>query len=197
MTIKLTAPDLSGKVTVERAISLRRSVRSYGDSMLSMAALSQLLWAAQGTTGGGGLRAVPSAGGLYPLEIYCVAGAVDGLPPGVYRYVTFGHELATVAEGESRESLSAAALGQKSVRDGAASIIIAAAFDRTTGKYSKRGIQYASMEAGHAAQNIYLQAAALGLGTVGIGAFHDDKVRYAVRMRENETPLYVMPIGVV
>ncbi|HSV95912.1 MAG TPA: SagB/ThcOx family dehydrogenase [Spirochaetota bacterium] len=197
MTIKLPAPDLAGKMTLEQVIRARRSVRSYSDSVLSMAALSQVLWAAQGVSGGGGLRTIPSAGGLYPLEIYCVAGAVDGLPAGVYRYATFGHELVRVVGGESRKSLTAAALGQKSVLNGAASIIIAAVFERSTGKYSRRGIQYATMEAGHAAQNICLQVVALGLGTVVIGAFQDDKVKYAVRMRENETPLYIMPIGVV
>ncbi len=197
MTIKLPAPDLAGKITLEWAINARRSVRTYGDSVLPLAALSQLLWAAQGITGSGGLRSVPSAGGLYPLELYCVAGAVDGLAAGVYRYAMFGHELVPVVEGESRESLAAAALGQKCVRGGAASIIIAAVFDRVTGKYSRRGIQYATLEAGHAAQNICLQVVALGLGTVAIGAFQDDKVKYAVRMRENETPLYIMPIGAV
>ncbi|MGV7928174.1 MAG: SagB/ThcOx family dehydrogenase [Spirochaetota bacterium] len=197
MTIKLPAPDLAGEMTVEQAIHARRSIRSYSDSVLPVAALSQLLWAAQGITGSGGMRAVPSAGGLYPLELYCVAGAVDGLSAGVYRYAMFGHELIPVVEGESRESLAAAALGQKCVRNGAASIIIAAVFDRATGKYARRGIQYASMEAGHAAQNIYLQAVALGLGTVAIGAFQDDRVKYAARMRENETPLYIMPVGAV
>jgi len=120
---------------------------------------------------------------------------VDGLATGVYRYVPYGHELALVVEGESRESLAAAALGQKSVRNRAVSIVIAAVFDRVTGKYLKRGIQYVAMEAGHAAQNVCLQATALGLGTVSIGAFHDDKVRYAIRMRDNETPLYIMPVG--
>ncbi|MCU0844638.1 MAG: SagB/ThcOx family dehydrogenase [Spirochaetes bacterium] len=197
MTIKLPAPDLTGTMTVEQAIRSRRSVRNFSDSVISMAAVSQVLWAAQGISGGGGVRTVPSAGGLYPLEIYCVAGAVDGLPAGVYRYAMFGHELVPVVEGESRESLAAAALGQKCVRGGAASIIIAAVFDRATGKYSRRGIQYATLEAGHAAQNICLQVVALGLGTVAIGAFQDDKVKYAVRMRENETPLYIMPIGAV
>lgn len=195
MNIQLPEPGHPGSMTVEQALRSRRSVRSYSDSVITLKALSQLLWAAQGISGGSGLRTAPSAGGLYPLELYCVAGAVDGIAAGVYRYVPFGHELVLVIEGESRESLAAAALGQKSVRAGAASIVIAAVFDRMTGKYSRRGIQYVAMEAGHAAQNVYLQAVSLGMGTVAIGAFQDEKVRYAVRMRDNETPLYIMPIG--
>ena len=141
MNIQLPEPGHPGSMTVEQALRSRRSVRSYSDSVITLKALSQLLWAAQGISGGSGLRTAPSAGGLYPLELYCVAGAVDGIAAGVYRYVPFGHELVLVIEGESRESLAAAALGQKSVRAGAASIVIAAVFDRMTAKYSAESVR--------------------------------------------------------
>ena len=137
----------------------------------------------------------PSAGALYPLEVYVAAGNVEGLDPGVYRYNPHAHELALVRGGDARIELARAALGQSCVRDGAAVIIIAAVYARVTVKYHERGVRYVHMEAGHAAQNICLQACALGCGTVVVGAFNDGAVKKAAGMAADEEPLSILPVG--
>ena len=193
-TIKLPEPVQESKTSIEKAIRERRSVRSFKESPLTLAEVSQLLWAAQGITRPG-LRATPSAGALYPLQVYLVAGNVDALPAGVYHYRPIRHELVRVITGDKRPELCTAALGQSSVRNAAAVIVFAAVYERTTVKYGVRGIQYVHMEIGHAAQNVALQAVPLNLGTVVIGAFHDSEMRKVLKMPGSEQPLYVMPVG--
>jgi len=173
----------------------RRSVREYSESSLSLSEISQLLWAAQGITHQNGSRTTPSAGALFPLEVYVVAGRVDDLPSGVYRYEPHGRELVLVMSGDKREDLYLATIEQECVRVGAAAIIIAAVNERTTQKYGERGIRYICMEAGHAAQNVYLQASSLDLGTVVVGAFQDERVKKVLQMPAKESPLYIMPVG--
>jgi SagB-type dehydrogenase family enzyme len=183
-------------MSLERALAERRSVRDYQrNEPMSLEHLSQLLWAAQGVTDRRGLRTAPSAGALYPLEIYAIAGKMDGLHSGVYRYKPAGHELVQVLEGERRAELASAALGQSFVRDAPASIVIAAVYERTTRRYRDRGIQYVHMEVGHAAQNVCLQAVALGLGSVVVGAFQDNDVKKILQMPESEEPLAIIPVG--
>jgi SagB-type dehydrogenase family enzyme len=193
--IRLPDPLRGGGPSLEEALLRRRSIREYSDEPLRLLELSQLLWAAQGITDPRGLRTAPSAGGTYPLEIYVVVGAVEGLGAGVYKYAPAGHSLARVRGGDARAELAGAALGQRWVEEAAIDIIIAADYGRTTARYGDRGIRYVHMEAGHAAQNVLLQAAALGLGAVPVGAFDDDAVRRALGSPPNERPLYVIPIG--
>jgi SagB-type dehydrogenase family enzyme len=185
-TISLPDPEYDGDTSIEEALRKRRSVRSFKDRPLTLAEISQLLWAAQGFTGPEGLRTAPSAGALYPLEVYVIAGNVNGLPDGVYKYRPYRHEVAMVAAGDKRTELCSAALGQTSVSRAAAVIVFAAVYDRTTVKYGDRGIQYVYMETGHAAQNVFLQAVPLALGTVVIGAFHDDAVKKVLKMSDRE-----------
>jgi SagB-type dehydrogenase family enzyme len=194
-TVKLPEPVQNSNTSIEEALLKRRSIRSYQDSPLTLAEVSQLLWAAQGITNPRGFRTAPSAGALYPLEIYVVAGNVDDLPDGVYKYRPSKHTLVSVAEGDKRVELCNAALGQTSIRNAAAVIVFSAVHERTTMKYGDRGIQYVHMETGHAAQNIFLQAVSLNLGTVVIGAFNDDAVKGVFKMSEREQPLYIMPVG--
>ena len=193
--VTLTAPKMTGTVSVEEAVSGRRSVREYATTPLEISEISQLLWAAQGLTDPSGLRTVPSAGALYPLEIYAACGNVTGLSGGVYHYVPQSHALERVIGRDVREDLYQSALQQPSVRDAAAVIIIAADYNRTTQKYGGRGIRYVHMEAGHASENIYLQAYTLGIGTVAIGAFDDRGVASVLGLPQNQTPLYLMPVG--
>lgn len=194
--IDLPKPQKSGGRSIEEVLAVRRSVREYAKTPLSLADLSQLLWSAQGVTDElRGFRTAPSAGALYPLEVYVAACAVADLPAGVYRYLPAEHRLERIVEGDVRRDLSGAALNQSAVEDAAAVIAIAGVYERTTGKYGERGVRYVYIEAGHAAQNIYLQAASFGLGTVSIGAFHDDEVRRVLGMKEDERPLYLMPVG--
>ncbi|RCV65693.1 Nitroreductase [Methanophagales archaeon] len=193
--IKLSEPCNTSNTSVETALSQRRSIRTYSGDALTIEEVSQLLWAAQGITAPWGGRTAPSAGALYPIELYLVVGDVEGVNKGVYRYRPEEHDLEKVTDGDIRAELADAALGQECVRDGAIAIVFTAVYERTTGKYGERGIRYAHMEAGHAAQNVYLQAVSLDLGTVAIGAFNDTKVAKIVNLGERENPLCIMPVG--
>lgn len=193
--VKLPEPRYSSKTSIEEALHERRSMRDYKNRPLMLSEISQFLWAAQGITDPRGFRTAPSAGALYPLEVYVVAGNVHGLPAGVYKYKSQGHELIRIAKGDRRGELSAAALGQPWVKDGAAVIVFSAVYERTTQKYGERGIRYVHIEAGHAAQNVYLQAVSLNLGTVIVGAFEDKKVKSITHMTSKEEPLIIMPLG--
>jgi len=191
----LPEPRLKSEVSLEETLFQRRSVREYANLPLTLEDVSQLLWAAQGITTQWGGRTAPSAGALYPLEVYLVVGNVENLAPGVYKYKPERHELVKVRDDDVREELAKAALGQIWVKEGAIDIVIAAVYERTTKKYGDRGVRYVHMEAGHAAQNIYLQADALNLGMVTVGAFYDDRVKDILGMPSNENPLYVIPVG--
>jgi SagB-type dehydrogenase family enzyme len=193
--IALPTPSHSSRISVEMALQQRRSLREYLDLPVTLAEVSQLLWAAQGITNKYGYRTAPSAGALYPLEVYLVAGQVTDLPVGVYKYRPHTHTLVTFADGDLRSDLASAALEQSLVRDGAIVLVLAAVYERTTAKYGKRGVQYVHMEVGHVAQNVYLQVGALELGTVFIGAFSDDQVKDVLKMPDAERPLCIMPIG--
>ena len=171
----------------------RRSVRSYDKRPLKQKEIAHLLWAAQGVTASWGGRTAPSAGALYPLEVYIAVNGVEGLPAGVYSYEPKGHRLRQIRSGDVRDALSQAALGQRCVRDAPAIIVISAVYERTTRKYGPRGRRYVYMEVGYASQNVYLQCEALGLGTVAVGAFDDDKVKRI--LGEDPEPLLLMPVG--
>ena len=193
--IILPQPEKRSETSLEEAISIRRSVREYKDEPLSLKEVSQILWSAQGITSSGGGRTAPSAGALYPLEVYLVARKVAGIEPGIYHYLPREHKLSKVLEGDISAELAQAALSQTFIKEAAANLVITAFFARTTGKYGERGVRYVHMEAGHAAQNVYLQAQSLKLGTVTIGAFSDEEVKKLLRLPEEETPLYIMPLG--
>jgi len=186
----LPAPQLKGTLTLEEALTKRRSVREFSDTPLTLTELGQLLWAAQGTTHPAGLRTAPSAGALYPLEVYAVTRE------GVYHYQPQGHRIGVHIQGDVRSALHAAALRQDPVLKAPAVIVIAAVYARTSQKYgAERSPRYVHLEAGHAAQNVLLQAAALNLGTVPIGAFEDNKVQQVLLLPSDQQPLYLIPIG--
>ncbi len=193
--IDLPKPSVDGSVSVEAAIHERRSVREFSSRSLSLADVAQLLWAAQGITSRDGLRTAPSAGALYPLELYLVAGEVDSLPAGVYRYRPEQHRLKHLADGDLRKTLAAAALDQSWVRRAPAVLVIAGVYARSARKYGERARRYTRIETGHAAQNIYLQTTALGLGTVIVGAFSDTEVQEVLGLPSDHAPLALMPVG--
>jgi len=192
--IRLPEPRYSGDKSVEGAILNRRSVRDYRNEFLSLEEISQLLWSAQGITDGRSKRAAPSAGALYPLEIYVVVGLVEGLNPGVYHYQPEENSLVNTLSGDLRKELAQAALNQAWVENAPVDVVITAVYGRTTRKYGERGIRYVWLEAGHAAQNICLQVESLGLGTVTVGAFDDSRVKEILNLTDEE-PLYIMPVG--
>jgi SagB-type dehydrogenase family enzyme len=193
--ISLSRPSTTGNLAVEEALLTRKSTRTYSKEPLLLSEISQLLWAAQGITRKDGKRTAPSAGALYPLEIYVVCGQVHGLDPGVYRYIPNRHSLEQVLSGSRQKELSAVALKQQSIQDGAAVLVIAGVYSRTAQKYGERAERYVHIETGHAAQNVFLQATSLGLSTVVIGAFDDSGVKRVIRMQYNENPLLIMPLG--
>lgn len=193
--MKLPAPTTTGEMSVEQAISLRSSVRTYARGALSLAEVAQLLWAAQGETREGGYRSAPSAGALYPLELYLVAYEVEGLPAAVYRYSPAGHVLEQHGVIDRHATLAVAALDQPCLREAPAVIVFTGVYARTMKKYGQRAVRYVHMEVGHAAENVYLQATALGLGTLMVGAFNDDAVAGLLGLPEDHEPLALMPVG--
>jgi len=195
--ISLPDPRLKGEMSLEEAILNRRSRRDFGDSALALAEVSQILWAAQGITDETGLRAAPSAGALYPLDLYLVVGerGVEELEEGVYHYLPQSHSLQLTLAGDVRQTLARLSVEQMFIAEAPLSLLITAEYERTTKKYGERGVRYVHMEAGHVGQNVYLQAEALGLGTVTVGAFQDEEISQALDLPSSYRPLYVMPIG--
>ncbi|MFZ5797331.1 MAG: SagB/ThcOx family dehydrogenase [Desulfobulbaceae bacterium] len=195
MKISLPPPIIDGSVSLEQCLYTRRCQRKFSDSPLTLPEISQLAWAALGITSRKGYRTCPSAGALYPLELLVLAANVQDLAAGLYRYAVKPHELHLINPGDLRHALADAGLGQSAIREAPACLVFTAFYERTTGKYGQRGVQYVHMEAGHAAQNVCLQIAALGLATVMIGAFHDDRVKKNLSLVQDENPLYILPVG--
>ncbi len=192
--LKLPEPVTRGDMSVEQAIGKRRSLRQYSGS-LALADVSQLLWAAQGVTHPDGYRASPSAGALYPLEVYLVVGKVAGLSAGIYRYRPDEHDLIQLGTADLRKELASAAHGQSFLKNAAAVLVITGVYERTRKKYGQRARRYVHMEVGHAAENVYLQAEARGLGTIVMGAFDDERVQAVLGLPEDHQPLGLMPVG--
>jgi SagB-type dehydrogenase family enzyme len=196
--IRLPNPASDGKVSVEEAIKERRTIRDFGPKPLTVVQLSQLFWSAQGITDErSGLRAAPSGGALYPLDVYAVVGegGVEGLQPGVYHYHPASHSVQLVRKGDRRKEVASASLWQMWMARAPVIFIITSEYERITRKYGKRGIRYAQIEVGHVGQNIFLQSGALGLGAGIAGAFHDDSVAKAIGAPTAHKPLLIMPVG--
>ena len=193
--IALPSPSVSGETSLEQLLQQRRSVRDFKAVPLSLAHVGQLLWAAQGISNPRGLRTAPSAGALYPLELYLVAGSVNGLTPGLYHYEPEHHRLAMTAGGDWRQALANAALGQSWMANATAVIAFTGILERTSRKYGARAERYVHIEVGHAAENLFLQAESLGLGTVPVGAFDDDRVAEVLQLPATITPYLLMPVG--
>jgi len=193
--VALPAPDTRGVLPLETTLSKRRSIRNYKDLALTLPEISQLLWAAQGITSKRGFRTAPSAGALYPLELYVAAGHVEGLEAGIFHYLPQKHALVSIEKDDQRAALARAALGQQPVRQAPAVFIFTAVPGRTAAKYGRRGTRYVLQEVGHAAQNLCLQAVALELGSVVIGAFSDEDVARILKLKDAEVPLCLVPVG--
>lgn len=196
--IYLPPPNQSGKVSLEEAITRRRSIRNFLPLAISEPELSQLLWATQGIVDPrNGRRTAPSAGATYPLEIFAACGknSVGELEEGLYHYHPEGHSLTLHHRGDVRLELSRAALGQGFIHQAPLDIVICAVYERTSQHYGNRAERYVHIEVGHVGQNVYLEATALGLATVAVGAFHDEEVRGVLRLDKQYKPLYIMPVG--
>jgi SagB-type dehydrogenase family enzyme len=188
--VSLPPPRREGRLPLEQAIYRRRSVREFSGKPLSLEDISQLLWAAQGMTSGDGKRSAPSAGALYPMEVYIITAE------GFFHYLPERHALGLVREGDLRGSLCQAALEQDAVHQARLVMVITAVYARLEFKYGRdRGPRYVHMEAGHIAQNVHLQAVALGLGSVPVGAFNDRQVQTVLGLPSDQVPIYLIPIG--
>ena len=193
--VKLLAPRLVSAVSVEEALAQRRSTREYSEKSLTMAETSQLLWAAQGVTGPGGLRTAPSAGAIYPLRTYLLAGAVEGLPAGVYGFDPDAHELEFVTRGDRRARLFEATNEQVCAVESPIAVLMAGWFTRATREFGALARDLGLIEAGHAAQNFLLQAVALGLSAMVLGRFDRDAVARLCHLPASQTPLYLLLAG--
>lgn len=189
-TIMLPSPALTGAVSLETAIARRRTRRQFSPEPLSWEQIGQLLWSASGITeAASGKRAAPSAGACYPLELYAL------LPEGLYHYAPREHALHLTTAGDLRRQVAAAA-GQDFLLTAPLIIVMAAEFQRTTQRYAKRGQErYVPMDVGHAAQNLLLQATALGLASCPVGAFDDDQMARLLQLPAAQVPLYLLPVG--
>jgi len=196
--MKLPRPRIEGFFLLERAIKGRRTIRNFRPEPLTQEQFSQILWAAQGITEDSGFkRACPSAGALYPMEIYAVVGSVGvmGFRAGVYHYGPKDHAVGLVSEGDCRNEIARAALSQMWMARAPVNFVITAEYERVTIKYGKRGVRYAMIEAGHIGQNIFLQGEGLGLGVGIVGAFHDEEVIRVMNIPPTHEPLVIMPVG--
>ncbi len=193
--IPLPEPRTVGMMSIEGVLNIRRSMRSFSDEAVALGDVAQLLWAGQGITSPEKFRAAPSAGGLYPLSLYVVAGNVEGLPAGVYQYLPHDHALSKVVAGDVRKALCDAAMNQKWVREAVVSLVIGGSYKRLSDRYGSRAPRYAHIETGCVAENILLQAAGLDLCSVLVGAYEDIEVRSILEMPREEIPLAIIGIG--
>jgi len=193
----LPAPSFDGKISVEKAIKSRRSIRSYKQDSLTLAQISQLLWAAQGITSNDGFRTAPSAGATYPLEIYLVVGKVTDLTSGIYKYLNKDHVIIKIGDGDKRAELSDAALSQEWIKEAPIAIVVCGIYERTSKKYGDNASKFVHMEVGCVAQNLYLQATALGLGTTFVGTIDAEKIASVLHLDKNEHALCILPVGVI
>jgi SagB-type dehydrogenase family enzyme len=196
-SMNLPPPRTEGPISLEKAIARRRTVRAFGPRPLRLEELSQLLWSAQGITDGRFKRSAPSAGALFPIDLYAVTGegCVEGLPAGVYHYQPQGHRITAVESGDLRQTLARAGLSQMWMAQAPLQLVITAEYSRISGKYGARGERYAHIEAGHISQNIFLQAEALGLKAGIVGAFDDAQVVKILKIPATHVPILIMPVG--
>ncbi len=195
-TIILPEPALTGDMSIEETLKERRSIREYRDVPLSLQEIAQLAWSAQGVSDEvSGFRTAPSAGATFPMEIYLLITEVEDVSDGVYRYDYDNHTLEKIIDGDLRRDLYDVALRQPSIIDAPVVMVITGVVARTEQRYGGRALRYVYMEAGHVAQNVYLQGVALNIGTVVIGAFDDDGVADVLQLEDGEHPLYIMPLG--
>lgn len=209
-SIQLPKPIFQSKTSVEEALRVRRSTRTYANEQLSISEISQILWAAQGITMTrekppqqwlpkyeypGGNRTAPSAGGLFPIEIYLLIGNVGGLSEGVYKYFPKDHSIKKVLDGNKIMDVYEVALKQSAISEARALLVITGVYERAEAKYGERGKRYTHIEVGAVCQNAALQGITLGIGSVVIGAFNDEPLKETLRMPSEEFPLAIMPLG--
>jgi SagB-type dehydrogenase family enzyme len=191
-------------VPFDRVLASRRSVRRFSADSIPLDDLSHLLHQTYGITGqtalpGGGVqhfRAAPSAGALYPAEMYVGARNVAGLEPGIYHYEVGDHALALLRPGDPTETLWEVCCRQEYARQAAVTILISGVFERTKRKYGERGYRYVFLDVGHLAENLCLSATSLGMAVTTTCGFFDDGANRVLHLDGlEETVLYVAFLG--
>jgi len=195
--VKLPEPSFQGQMSLEETLKKRRTVRRFANRELDLAQVSQLLWGTDGLSDPRGLRTAPSAGATYPLELYLVVGerGVKGLAPGLYHYSPASHTLELTRKGDLRAAVARDCLHQTWMAEAPVMVVFAAEYRRCLARYGDRGIRYTHMEVGHAGQNLFLQAEALGLACGIVGAFQDRTLQQTLQLPSSREPLLVMPVG--
>lgn len=193
-TITLPPACRKGKRSLEECLSMRRTVREFSEAPLSVAEAGQLMWAAQGITSPEKQRTAPSAARLYPLDVYVVAGNME-FPAGIYRYLPERHQLLPLQDGDKRPALCKAAPQREFLPDVPMVVVITGTRKRTAQKFPDDAMRFMCLEAGHVMQNILLEATALGLICVPMGAFSAEEARKALKPAAGEDPLYMTAIG--
>ena len=193
--LQLPEPPGSGSQSVQQALWERRSTREFASKAMGLDQVAAILFAAQGVNRDQGYRTAPSAGALYPLELFLAAGEVDALAPGAWRYVPYTHSLTPSSEGDPRQALARACLDQGWTAEAQCLVVITAVYERVTKKYGERGVRYCHIEAGCASENMALVLPSLGLGSTVVGAFRGRDVQKAVGASDDEEPLVVQPVG--
>lgn len=188
-TVTLPAPDTRGTATLDDALQRRRSVRDFRSEPLPLATVGQLLWAAQGVTDPTGKRTAPSAGALYPLELYVVTRTE------MIHYLPDGHRAQIRADADHRDALADAAFGQDFVASAPGVVVVSSVPARTRRKYGARADAYIAQEAGHATQNLLLEATSRGLVAVPVGGFDPAKVRRILVLPPEQHVLVLVPVG--
>lgn len=197
--VALPPPGEFRGLPVEEAIGRRRSIRDYSGQPLSVEELSRLLFCASGITEdrwGLKLRAAPSAGALYPIELYPVVHNVSDLAPGLYHYSVLDHSLELLRKGDFRATVAQAGLAQEFLGQANVVLVLSAIFQRTRWKYRERTYRYVMLEAGHIGQNVYLAATSMGLGACAVGAFFDDDLNRLLGLDgRHEAVIYLLAVG--
>jgi len=193
-------PSHKGTVTVEEALNSRRTHRSFKARSLTLKQFSQILWGAYGVTSkvyGYYRKTAPSAGALYPIDIYAVVGegGVDNLVPGVYHFRPENHSIKCIKQGDVRTGVAKHSVHQMWMATAPVMLVITGEYARCTVKYGRRGIRYTHIEAGHVGQNVFLQAEAIGLKAGIVGAFNNKQIIKIMGIPANHDPLLIMPVG--
>jgi SagB-type dehydrogenase family enzyme len=196
VAIALPDPARAGRMSVEETMALRRSVRAFAAEPLSLRTIGQLAWSAQGVTDAAtGYRTAPSAGGTLPIEVDLLIHGIPELEDGVYRYLPAEHALRRRWTGDRREAVTQATLNQGFVREAPVVMVLSSVAARTAPRFGDFTDRLIDMEVGHVAQNVSLQAVALGLGTVVVAAIREAELTAALQLAAGERPIYLMPLG--
>jgi SagB-type dehydrogenase family enzyme len=194
--VPLPEPDLAGSVSLEETLLRRRSVRSFAPDPLPLATIGQLAWSAQGVTDPStGYRTAPSAGGTLPIEVDLIVRGMPGLTAGVYRYLPTAHALRRRLDGDPREEVVAATMGQAFLLEPPVVMALSSVAERTAPRFGAFTERLIDMEVGHVGQNVSLQAVALGLATVVVAAIREPEMAAALHLAPGERPIYLLPLG--